>query len=416
MESLSDRFKLLGVKLGAASNPMPEKKDAPEAWPIEKVVSGQDYPVHNGSSFTTIRTFHQDYLHGAMQLFSKPDLRVLSEWGRSVEFAQIPLTRIAFLDTETSGLAGGTGTYAFLVGIGYFTDTDFHVKQFFMRDPLEEPALLSAMIEWLDKFQAIVTFNGKSFDVPLLKTRCLLNAAMPPFDNLAHIDLLHLARRLWRDRLESRALGDLEREIIGFIRDQEEVPGYLIPQLYFDYLRTGDARPLAGVLYHNAIDIVSLAVLFGFMASILENPRQAALPSLDMAAVARLYEDIGRLEEAAELYEVCLASGLPETVFFNTITRFAQLRRKQGRLDLSASLWEKAAQRGFLPAYIELSKFFEHNQKNYRAALDNLSQALIALRGQRLPKYQMQIWEEEIARRTARVSAKAVRFGSNPDD
>lgn len=411
MDSLSDRLKSLGVRLGAQNIPAPSVEEELQSWPIDKVLlQGFDHNTIYGSTFITIREFDQDYAHGTMQLFSQPGLKLLSEWGRVANFSKLPLTKIAFLDTETSGLAGGTGTYAFLIGLGFFTEQSFKVVQFFMRDPASEPALLASLEEWLAPFQAIVTFNGKSFDIPLLRTRFLINASTAPFETYDHIDLLHLARRLWRNRLESRALGDLEKEIMGFIRDQDEVPGYLIPQFYFDYLRTGDARPLAGVFYHNAFDIVSLAALFGFMANILENPRQTSIPSLDIAAIARLYEDLGRLEEAASLYEVSLSSGLPESFFINTLERFAHLRRKQGNSEQAAVLWTKAAEHGYLTAFVELSKHCEHTLKDYSSALTWIQKGVAILHTQRMPRYQTQIWEDEFARRMQRVSTKAARL------
>lgn len=410
MDSLSDRLKSLGVRLGSQGMSQPKGEEKPLFWPIEKAVEGFEHSTIFGSTFITIREFDQNYVHGTMQLFSQPGLQLLSEWGHASNFSNVPLTKIAFLDTETSGLAGGTGTYAFLVGLGYFTDHSFKVVQFFMRDPSSEPALLASLEEWLVQFQAIVTFNGKSFDIPLLRTRCLINAFTTPFESLDHIDLLHLARRLWRNRLESRALGDLEKEIMGFIRDQDEVPGYLIPQYYFDYLRTGDARPLVGVLYHNSYDIVSLAALFGFMANILENPHQVSMPSLDIAAIARLYEDLGRLEEAASLYEVSLSVGLPEIFLLNTLERFAHLRRKQGRLELAALLWTKVADHGHLVAFVELSKHCEHALKDYSAALTWIEKGTALLHTLRMPRYQVQIWEDEFERRKLRVSAKAARL------
>src|SRR5690606_29266065 len=131
-------------------------------------------------------------------------------------------------DTETTGLMGGTGTYAFLVGIGFRSDEGFRLVQFFMRDPSLERALLAALQQWLNTFDVVVTFNGKTFDLPLLNNRYTMNGLPSPLSRFEHVDVLHLARKLWRDRLPSRALGDLEKEIVRFFRTGEDIPGWVI--------------------------------------------------------------------------------------------------------------------------------------------------------------------------------------------
>jgi uncharacterized protein YprB with RNaseH-like and TPR domain len=145
-------------------------------------------------------------------------LGIIAQWAREPRLAEVEPDTFAFLDTETTGLAGGTGTYAFLVGVGRYDGEDFHLAQFFMRDPAEEPALLWALTDFLGPCQALVTFNGKAFDVPLLNARYITNGETPSLTSTAHLDLLPLARRLWRDRLPSRALGYLEEHILGLTR------------------------------------------------------------------------------------------------------------------------------------------------------------------------------------------------------
>src|SRR4030067_1036414 len=141
-----------------------------------------------------------------------------------------------------------------------------------MRDPFEEPAMLLALEEFLAPCKTLVTFNGKSFDAPLLTTRYTLQGWPSPMGRMAHIDLLHLARRLWRDRLPSRTLSNLEVQILGAQRSEEEIPGWMIPQMYFDFLRDGDARPMKRVFYHNEMDVLSMAALLNLVVNLLENP------------------------------------------------------------------------------------------------------------------------------------------------
>lgn len=368
----------MGVQLGASQLPEPKKK-TPSSFGIETVVNGLDFQTVYGLTFLKQDQFPSDYQHGAFALCVEHEMDILAAWGGANRISNPGGENVVFLDTETSGLAGGTGTYAFLVGIGYRTQAGFELVQFFMRDPGQEAALLAALSQWLSRFSAVVTFNGKSFDVPLLNTRYVINGLSSPFQAYEHLDVLQIARKLWRDRLPSRALGALEREIVHFSRTQEEVPGWLIPQLYFDYLRNGDARPLSGIFYHNAQDILSLAVLYGHIADLLKDPLHQVMGtfSLDLAAIGRLYEDMGLVDQAAMLYERALDMGdLPEPFFFKTIERFAQLHRKQGEWYRAAQLWERAAEHGEASACVELSKYYEHHERNYMEALKWAKKAL----------------------------------------
>ena len=237
---LSERLKALGVKTKATDLPPPKPKSP---YDIDSVVAGAFHSTPRGDVFIVDQIYLPDYRHGESSLLPSLPLSLISQWANDSRLAEMPLSRFAFLDTETSGLSGGTGTYAFMVGIARFVEDQFVLRQFFMRDPAEEPMMLEAIANFLAPTQALVTFNGKAFDAPLLATRYRLHHIPIPFEDYAHLDLLPLARRLWRDRLESRALKYLEQHILGLTRSSEEVPGYEIPWLYFDYLRTGDARP-----------------------------------------------------------------------------------------------------------------------------------------------------------------------------
>jgi uncharacterized protein len=302
MESLSDKLKSLGVTVGAHNLPPP--KPVKKGHPIESVVQGDFDCTPFGDTFVVTQDYAGDYQHGIMTLCSSVDPTILNECCRCNIVEDVGLDRYIFLDTETSGLSGGTGTYAFLIGLGYRTANGFRLVQLFMRDPGHETALLASLARFIDSFEVVVTFNGKLFDIPLLNARHIMNSYPSPFGEMQHVDLLPVARKLWRNRLPSRALKSLETDILNLPRTDEEVPGWLIPQLYFDYLRSGDARPLAGILYHNAMDILSLAALFNFVSDILMDPSDTRLlDSLDIAAIARIYEEMGRHEKAIALYE-----------------------------------------------------------------------------------------------------------------
>ncbi|GAP06374.1 RNase_H superfamily [Anaerolinea thermolimosa] len=405
MSSLLDRLKILGVPLKEQEGRVPESVPA---FPITKVIEGNEYPTKDGNIFFVEKTFPQEYLHGVQTLSSRPILEIIHHYlgiGPEVDYPQI-----VFLDTETSGLAGGSGVFAFMIGLGFFIENGFKVIQIFMRTPVEEPGLLTALDEFLNPFQLMVSFNGKSFDIPLLNTRYVLNQKTSPLEAKFHLDLLQLARKIWRDRLVNRSLGELEREILAFTREEEDVPGYLIPQLYFDYLKTGNATPLRSIFYHNAIDIVSMAALFLFITQIIENPLQYNIPSLDVAALARLFEGLGKLEEAASLYEYCIDRGLPSTAYIKTIERYALMRKKQGHIELSSILWMKAAERGYIPAHIELAKIHEHHSQNLSLALEWVNRAIERVQSDvSLPGYLRKEYLNDLNHRNARLNTKITR-------
>ncbi len=209
MAALSDKLKALGVTVGTRDLPPPAKRLS-RAYPIEQVISGYFQSTRHGNVFVKETNYDPAYRHGRVGLRTEASLEIIASWAQERQLVEDRLDQFAFLDTETSGLAGGTGTYTFLVGAGRFEGSDFRLAQFFMRDPDEEPAQLAALADFLHPCKVLVTFNGKSFDAPLLNTRYTLNDLQSPLPTLAHLDLLPLARRLWRDRLPSRRLGELE--------------------------------------------------------------------------------------------------------------------------------------------------------------------------------------------------------------
>ncbi len=405
-ESLSDKLKSLGVQIGSQN--LPPAKPKAEKFPIESVLNGVDLTTAYGPSFMVENRLEMDYLHGDVVLLNEVNPHIISTWARIHDLGPALLDRVLFLDTETSGLAGGTGTYAFLIGLGFRTTQGFVVQQIFMRDPDQEPALLAALSEIVQPFEYVVTFNGKSFDVPLLNARHVMNGFTSPFPAMNHIDLLPLARRLWRGRLASRALKDLDFEILHVPRTQEEVPGWMIPDIYFDYLKTGDARPLANVFYHNSMDILSLAALFNVCSDLLFQPlQQKNVPGLDLVAVAHLFEELGEVESAVAVYEECLTRGdLPLPVYLETIQRYALLYRRQERWDEAVGLWTKAAGHGWLEAIIELAKYYEHQAKKYTLALQWTDEAISVTKRMDLPFWQKRGMLEELAHRRARLAKR----------
>ena len=412
MPSLSDKLKSLGVKPAAEIKPPAAGK---KRQPLEELLGGRWISTRRGEAFVVEQIFSTEYRHGVVPIHMTTPLDTLAAWARDERLSSLELSQFAFLDTETSGLSGGTGTYAFMVGVGRFVavangEMEFHLSIFFMHDPAEEPALLEALADFLAPCASLVTFNGKAFDAPLLRTRYALNSIPCPFDGFSHIDLLPLARRLWRDRLPSRALKYLEEHIMSAPRTSEEVPGYEIPWLYFDFLRTGDAAPLKGVFYHNAMDVVAMAGLLNLTAQMLSDPHGSELEhGLDVIALARLFEDLNRWEDAALLYERGLKTVLPEADFGRAIQRLSALQRRRGDLSTAVRLWEQAAAEGHIFAHVELAKYYEHSRRDPAAALEWTLTAVQHVESADLPPYIRKHWMEELEHRLSRLHAKIGR-------
>lgn len=404
-KSLADKLKALGVKVGTADLTPPKPAST---IPIHTIVPGEYRQTSRGEAFISEQTFGADYHHGAQPLTILHPLETIATWARDPQISLFPLSSFAFLDTETSGMAGGTGTYAFMVGVGRFEGDDFRLAQFFLRDPSEEPAMLEALIEFLAPCKALVTFNGKAFDAPLLVTRYKLHDIPNPIKDFSHLDLLPLARRLWRDRLPSRALKYLEENILGLPRTTEEVPGYEIPWLYFDYLRTGDATPLKGVFYHNAMDVVAMAALLSRVASMLHDPFNGSVEhGLDFIALGKIFEDMRQWDLAARLFEHGLAHELSEADFGSAVERLSHLQKRRGDINDAVRLWEQAAAQGHIYAHIELAKHFEHRVRDLDEAMKWTKSALELAKESDLPAYVKKHWKQELDHRLARLKTKS---------
>src|SRR6266446_4496651 len=236
----------------------------------------------------------------ALELLSRTRDEALS---RKMRAALSNPAKWLFLDTETTGLAGGTGTYAFLIGLAWWDAGGLQVEQFFMRDFTEEHSLLHELAARVAERPVLVTFNGKSFDWPLLENRFTMTRSIAAPRLAAHLDLLHPARALWKLRLGSVRLVELERQVLdaprlGWHRD-DDVASALIPQFYFDYLRGGPIEPLAGVVRHNQMDLRGLAALFGKVNALLSEPGAAAeTQSLDLFGLSRFLQRRGETDRA----------------------------------------------------------------------------------------------------------------------
>lgn len=406
LESIKKKLESLGVQLGAGElKPQPVKSN----YSIEAMLpKGYDDLTPFGNTFVVCRHYPLGYQHGSTILKKPLDPSILNRWGKLSTQDPSGICNYLFLDTETSGLSGGVGVFPFLIGLGCFAQDGFRLTQLFIRNPQDEPAMLVTLNRIVESFDVIVTFNGKSFDIPILNTRHTLHGFTSPFLQYEHIDILHLSRRIWRNRLDNRSLGSLEMEIMHVERGQEEIPGWMVPQIYFDYLQIGDARPLAGVFYHNAMDILSLAALFNHISDMLNQPSMALIPhALDRIAIGQIFEEMELYQQATQSYESSLNQGLPVPFFISTLLRFANLSRRQGSWISAIGHWEKAAEYGSIDACIELSKYYEHQQKDFEKSKHWAVEGSKIIASYPRPGYKYKRILAEIQHRLERIESKS---------
>ncbi len=369
--------------------PRPQPAPAPEPEPesfaplhhfVDEFMAGEVVETPHGTHFETERFYARHRRHGSMDISLLAELPedLLGALSEGAAPACGP-SRWAFLDTETTGLATGSGTYAFLVGVGRITPEGFRVRQFFMRDFAEEASLMHALDQHLAQFDVLVTYNGKAYDQPLLETRFRMLRRRPPFERLAHLDLLAGARRLWKLRLESCRLVELENQILGVER-QGDLPGEMIPYVYFEYLRTKQAVRLVPIFHHNAIDILSLACLTGIVPLAFRSPGDAPLThGADWVGLARWLGKAGRHDESIALLNRAVDLGLPDDLLFRTLWDIATLEKRRGRRDAALKAFtELSSTRNphRAAALAELAKHYEHHERNYAMALEFTRTAL----------------------------------------
>lgn len=411
LDRIADR---LGIGRGmpaAAPRPADRSPSAPAALgvargaglEIQALVPGQEIETPHGPCFVREVIYPGATLRSRYALTACLDqpLRTLAALYPEANLEHFDFARAAFLDTETSGLGGGAGTYAFMIGVGTFEPAAnqtgaagkpadpselaadaaagpvFKVRQFFMRSEREERAVLHALGAVLDAATGLVSFNGRAFDLPLLTNRFIMHRQAPRLTTAPHLDLLHPARRVWRQRLASCALSNLETQVLGLRRAQADVPGWLIPTLYFQYLQTGDAQDLVGVFYHNLEDILSMVTLSATLTRLLADPWAGeTIHALDMAALGYTYDQAGQLAEAERAYRDALSHPLPNEVQQQTYSRLGQLLKRLQRLTEAAQVWQdwithvtaSADSRGLEP-YVELAKHHEWHTNDWSAAL-----------------------------------------------
>ncbi len=374
---------------------------------IEEIIPGSLHAGESTEFFVGRHEHETDYMHGNIRLedIYQESLELFGEIAGDLELSDMHPDQAVFIDTETTGLSGGTGTYAFLVGIGYFEGQKFVVEQFLMRDQAEEADMLSLLRERLGRFRYLVSFNGKSFDLPLLEARFILSRLQTDPLYLPHLDLLYPSRRIWKRSLESCKLSNLERELLGLER-VDDVPGELIPGIYFQYLETKDPTRMERVLYHNRLDILSLVTLTSLVHRLITDPASAnRKDGMEQYSLGRIHFEWGRFDEAL----ACLLSALEECTSsereWEVLKYLSMTYKKMSEVALAVQTWKEMigidSRRGIYP-FIELAKYYEHTAQDYKEAEAYARQAF------ELNQYMRSVEPGEIEHRIDRLQKKLI--------
>lgn len=298
-------------------------------------------------------------------------LRLLS---RDTEFSGLDLSSALFLDLETTGLSGGTGVVPFLIGLGFFSEGQFHVLQYFLCDLSEEENLIAELDAFFSRmnFSSIVSYNGKRFDLPLLETRFILQRRVFPLAELPHLDFLFSARSLWKHKHESCRLCHLAREVVQADR-LEDIPSAEIPQRYFQYLRTGDFSLIEPILYHNQEDLLSLLGVVIAGAMLVAGEGESVLGDIpdgfDLFGAGKLFESAGDTERSVRLFESALEKKLSRDVAVLTKKKLSYHFKKSRDWERAIAFWKDMAPENQLFCFRELAMYYEHHEKNYGEAI-----------------------------------------------
>lgn len=387
------------------------EKPKPSGYDVQDMIPGTVCCNEAGAFYVIETKYPYSYFYGgscigsAMEINTGNLARLCSDNPSKCPTAD----NLLFLDTETTGLSGGAGTVAFLVGVGYFREDTYVVKQFFMRDYNEEPALLTELNKLLAEFEGLVTFNGRSFDWNLLQSRFISNRIRPVLKTPVHIDLLYPSRKIWGLILENCRLSSLEENILGEKRT-DDIPGAMIPEVYFKYLQDRNASNIQKVVSHNKMDILSMVALMSRIAAMLDNPLSESNSGHEILGLGRIFEKSGENVNVMDCFEYCTRSVEDYSIKIAAARRLSWIYKRSGNYSKALELWEGMLESsgGFnLFSMIELAMYYEHKEKNIDKALDIVDKAVSIGRKTGLTDG---AWFDELAKRHERLKRKSQKY------
>ncbi len=351
-----------------------KKTEGPD---IDVLIPGKICENDYGRCYVIENKYLYNHIHGGCEIGDAVNIAgdILTAVGGS-DCTGLEAERLLYIDTETTGLSGGVGTVAFLVGTGFYENNSFVIRQYFIRDYDEEGAMLAELKEQLSCASGLVTFNGKAFDMNLLQSRFISNRQRPSFTDIPNIDLLYASRRVWGMKLESCRLSSLEENVLGLIR-HDDIPGALIPSVFFEYLDDRDASEIVRVIRHNELDILSMVSLLNRLRTMLESPLAETDGSFELLGVGRIFEANGKTENMVKCLEACTGSERFD-IRIQAIKRLSGVYKRAGHYDRAMTHWNALELEN--PEFemfhlIEMAKYFEHRKKDPAKALQLVEKA-----------------------------------------
>ncbi len=410
MPSITNKLRELGVQVGT-SKIKPFNKQARPAS-LTDALQGSWEKTRAGDCFVVRKHIPFPNQNNVDDLPLLPLVSVFEFLSPFAGISEIPFNEYIFIDTETTGLSGGAGTYVFLVGAAKIEKDGIHLAQFFLQDPANEPCQLAALEEFSANARVVVSYNGKSFDLPRIKNRYLFHGWPPPFQNIYHLDMLHIVRRLWKTQLPTCSLGDVEYHLLGIRRASHDIPGWQVSEKFFEYLQNGDPDPLKGVFYHNEVDVISLVTLLNYITDRLSNPLSDSYrESQDLIPIGRYLADLSKIDLSIEVLSSTLQNkSLPINLKVLGLKSLAMIYKKGRNFELAVPLWKKSASLDDVHSKIELAKYYEHKKSDFQEAIHWTLSAQASVKQSSFLKSQH---KDELEHRLNRLKKKAKKHRQN---
>lgn len=385
----------------------PEKSTS-SGHDIQDLIPGTVRSDEAGTFYVIESKYPYSHIHGGICLGEAVNITsgCISRLCSENSVGNLSINKLLFLDTETTGLSGGAGTVAFLIGIGFFEGDSFIIRQLFMRDYDEETAMLIEHNHLLSDFEGLVTFNGRSFDWNLLQSRFISNRIKPALRSPIHIDLLYPSRKIWSLKLENCRLSSLEENILGETRT-DDIPGAMIPDVYFKYLQDRNASEITKVIKHNELDILSMVSLLTKISSMLENPLSEYNCGSEILGLGRIFEKNGEQENVIDCFEHCAKITQDYPVKAAAVRRLSGIYKRNGNYTKALELWEGMVEGsgGFNTfSMVEMAMYYEHKEKNIGKALDIVEKAIMM---SRQTGFASETLVSELVKRHERLKRKA---------
>ncbi|NQU27023.1 MAG: ribonuclease H-like domain-containing protein [Candidatus Marinimicrobia bacterium] len=356
---------------GNRNKTFPDETVIRDARGIHEFVDGNYENTSFGDVFVARQHYPWNYEHGNQtpEIINSIAGNWLNRLGNFSDQSDFDVGKTLFIDTETTGLAGGSGTLAFMIGIGFIEQDGFTVQQYFADAFNCEEGMLDLVADFVEPYTTIVSFNGKTYDLPLLSTRYILKRRTSPFDGLDHLDLLHIARQIWGYQLDNCRLQTIEQEVLDFKR-AEDLPGSAVPQAYFKFLQGRGADPLYRVFEHNAHDILTLGILLPLVWEITRPDSQAGNLQLSRSKILLRH---GERTAARQALEIFIAAEKYGQLKQRGCLELARIYKQDGLWDEACHFWKAVISTSkvfFLEPYVELAKFYEHKNRDWDQALE----------------------------------------------